>query len=79
MTKKFVIPAPTDHHHIYDLRLQERFVAKALWLAPAVAAKIESVEDVESLTTGFKEEQPAIGAFSAEYLARVQKNFPYKR
>jgi len=74
------IPAPTDHSRIYDHRLQQRFITKGLWTFEMVNnSKKDLLEMPEAETVSFEEKQPAIGLFSPEELASVQKNFPYKK
>jgi hypothetical protein len=71
------IPAPTDDNLVYDRRLQDRFVTKGHWLIEKVTAGKDILADTESEVVELGPPQPAIGLFSPEELAQVQKNFPY--
>jgi hypothetical protein len=72
------IPAPTDHNHVYDLRLQDRFITKGLWRIERVTADKDLLSNTETEVVEMGPPQPAIGLFSDEELAQVQKNFPYR-
>jgi hypothetical protein len=71
-----MIPAPTDDQPDFDKRLQERYVTKGHWLFEKITQHTDTLSElVEVVELG--PPQPAIGSFSEEYLAQVQKNFPY--
>jgi hypothetical protein len=70
--------APTDDQPGYDLRLQDRFITKGHWIIEKVAASKDLTVDLEPEVVEMGPPQPAIGLFSDEELARVQKNFPYR-
>ncbi len=72
------IPAPTDDQPGFDLRLQDRFVTKGHWVIERLTAGKDLLSDTETEVVEFGPPQPAIGLFSDEELAKVQKNFPYK-
>lgn len=62
-----------------DSRSQERYLRKRELTAQELQAHIESLPDLSGQETGFSEPQPALGTFTPEELARIQKNFPYPR
>lgn len=64
---------------LLDTRSQERYTRKGEVSAQEIQAHLDSLPDLAGQETGFSEAQPAIGAFDAETLARVQRNFPYRR
>lgn len=72
------IPAPTDDQSGFDLRLQDRFITKGHWVIEKVTAGKDLLTDFESEVVELGPPQPALGLFSDEELARVQKNFPYR-
>jgi hypothetical protein len=72
------IPAPTDDQAGFDLRLQDRFITKGHWVIEKVTAGKDLLTDNESEVVELGPPQPALGLFSDEELAQVQKNFPYR-
>lgn len=64
---------------LLDTRSQERYTRKGEVSAQEIQAHLDSLPDLAGQEAGFSEAQPAIGAFDAETLARVQRNFPYRR
>ncbi len=73
------IPAPTDDQTGFDNRLKSRFITKGHWTIEQVDGDTVILSDVEEEIVPLGPTQPALGLFDEETLARVQKNFPYKR
>lgn len=71
--------APTDDQPGYDTRLQDRFITKGHWTFEKISVDKDMAADVEANVVELGPPQPAIGTFSDEELAQVQKNFPYKK
>jgi hypothetical protein len=72
-------PAPTDDQPGFDNRLKERFITKGHWTIEQIDGGTVILSDIEEVVVSFEPTQPALGLFDEETLARVQKNFPYKR
>ncbi len=62
-----------------DTRSQDRYLRKGELAAQELQAHLESLPDLSGQETGFSEPQPALGTFTPEELARIQKSFPSHR